>query len=147
MNIVDRVWKPTAKDQVAGLQQQAYYERFFVSAAVANQPFNTQVCPPDRIRFITSISVSVQPGAAQFFDSWQAIFFPTSSAFSKFFVGSTPRLRIAATTANDTLSMDGLPLFPGDQVQIILNCNAGVAANNFNAAIFGWELPRANIIG
>lgn len=138
-----KLWIPTQKDIVSGLWVQRVTGVGSQSAAAVTVNPLQNICPPDRMRVFTSFSVQGLAGAAQFFEYAFVSVFPGGGAVANQQLYFSPPTRNAAVPV--AAHWEGeLVCYPGDVVAVFGAFNAGVAANSVNAALTGWDIPRAN---
>ena len=146
MNVLDLV-RASAKDVGSGQRiARRYLERVQLSAALANLSVNSSACPSDTVRFIHTISVSINSGAAQTFNYFQALLQDVASAQLLSSINTQATYRpVAAETL--LFNIPGLEyvVMAGELVNVQANFTGGAAANQVTADLIGWEFPRGNL--
>jgi hypothetical protein len=147
LNLVERIWRPTDKDLVGGIRQQRYVQLLTLGpTAAVTVGGGSSIVGPDTIRWLTNICVIATAGAAQFAEAWiGSIAGPGAAIASCYFGASFVRVPVATAVAS-SMEYDGIALLPGEYFQVNTNFNAGVAGNSVLVGLYGWEIPRANII-
>lgn len=144
--ILESLFVPGHKERISrGLSQRRYNE--FVNGAagaVAVYSISTGLSPVDTLRIIRGAAVVATPGAAQF---------PTYISINHARAGfvqsrcveipnpALPANALMAATFNDIDWM----LFPRDGITIEVRFNAGVAANQADLWVWGFDMPRGNV--
>jgi hypothetical protein len=146
VNVLDLV-KPSQKDLGSGQRiARRYVERVLLNSAAANLSINSTQVSPDQVRFIHTISISINTGAAQTFNYAQAILQdgPSSQVYGAINFQANYR-PVAAETLLFAMSGLELVVMAAELVNVQANFTGGAAANQIACDLFGWEFPRGNL--
>lgn len=143
--LVETIYKPTLKDVVSGIRQTRFIGAFATTSAASTSVQSTTsfTVPPDTARFLTGVSASALPGAAQ---NLLALSLTVSVAGTfTVVVQLMPFFRAANSNLYVYAPLDLLTL-PGEVISLIGNFDAGGVANQVNPSwVWGYDLPRANL--
>jgi hypothetical protein len=141
--VLERIYKPTDKDLLSGIQHSRYFLTTNASAS-ATQVSGTQfTIPPDRMRVLTGFWGRGSPGAAQFFEYLSMQVFPSNQVVAAMNIFAGPPTRTVAVQSTAWWNGE-VWLYPGDVVVLSGFFNAGAAANSLDTTVFGWDIPRGN---
>jgi hypothetical protein len=145
MPIVERVYQPTAKDNLSGLRQSRAFAQQTAAGALVTVSLAFAAVPPDTARIITNMSILATPGAAQrVLGAYANIFVPGPQTIFQVGLQSDGAQAVASLIS---LNWAGeIILLPNETLQLNCEHNAGAASNSCVFSYFGYDVPRANIV-
>lgn len=141
--MLERLYQPTAKDLLSGIQHSRFQSIATNSAASTGVTALSFTVPADRMRVIQCVTCQCQPGAAQFFEYVYFQVTPGSAPAPSWQMYFSPPTRTVAVPVAAAWSGE-IWIYPNESVTLGAFFSAGGVANAVNASVFGWDIPRGN---
>jgi hypothetical protein len=145
--IVERIYTPTSKDVLSGLNEARWAEQLN-PVALANTIVTSlgSAVPLNYIRIVTCVGMTGLPGAAQTFFGGiariQEVLAAANNYASLYLPNNAP---LVAAQRGFTNAQWNVIMFPGEQLAYFGLFNAGAAGNTMEFSSSGYQVPRANV--
>lgn len=142
-SIIESLYRPSEKDRLSGLAIRRFHQEVSVVQTAALTSATFAVCPPDRVQVITGVGAYITPGVAAV---WSVVWywFPDGVNAGQQFITMAPGLSAAGVNSSCQTPSVEFMLLPGDRVSCRLEVSTS-ANLGLTAAIWGYEIPRANL--
>jgi len=148
MKVIDRLWRPSAKEASSGTVLQSRYSLLSgtTSAVAGTVTFTSPVTPANTLRILSAFGGNALGGAASVVQRGVVTTFLASGAafftwgFEPFYVPA------AATQFFFGFNLgDGVALKNGEYWTLQFFFSSGAVSNAFNVTAYGYDMPVGNV--